>query len=331
MTMLEEAKVDLATMRAPVLEAPGRVSIERIAIPTPGPGDVRVKLLGCGVCGSNLEPWRGNEWMTYPFPPGAPGHEGWGVVDALGDEVQQFQPGDPVALISNRAFAEYDVAPAEYVVRIPRQLADRPMPAEALGCVMNIFHRCDVRPGQTVAILGIGFLGALLTQLCVNTGARVIPFSRRQSALDTARQFGARDGVMLDDHYHVISRAKVLTDGEGFDRVIEATGSQWPLDLAGEFCKTRGKLIIAGYHQDGPRRVNMQQWNWKGLDVINAHEREPMCYVRGMREAIDAILHGHLNPYPLYTHRFRPDQLGQALEMLDTRPDHFMKGLVIHD
>jgi len=54
--------------------------------------------------------------------------------------------------------------------------------------------------------------------------------------------------------------------------VIEAAGQQWPLDLATELTRERGRLIIAGYHQDGPRQINMQLWNWRGLDVINAHE-----------------------------------------------------------
>ena len=67
---------------------------------------------------------------------------------------------------------------------------------------------------------------------------------------------------------------KQITAGRLCERVIEAVGKQWPLDLAGELVGYGGKLIIAGYHQDGPRQVNMQSWNWKGIDVINAHERD---------------------------------------------------------
>jgi hypothetical protein len=54
-------------------------------------------------------------------------------------------------------------------------------------------------------------------------------------------------------------------------------------DLAGELCAERGRLVIAGYHQDGMRQVNVQLWNWRGIDVINAHERDPQAYVDGMR------------------------------------------------
>jgi threonine dehydrogenase-like Zn-dependent dehydrogenase len=91
----------------------------------------------------------------------------------------------------------------------------------------------------------------------------------------------------------------------------------------------RGRLVIAGYHQDGARQVNMQLWNWRGLDVINAHERDPRAYVEGMRAAVDAVASGRLDPAPLYTHRFSLDQLGAALEATRVRPDGFLKALVV--
>ncbi len=64
------------TMRAAVVAEPNRVRIEEVAVPAPGPGEVRVRLEGCGVCASNLPPWEGREWFTYPMEPGALGHEG---------------------------------------------------------------------------------------------------------------------------------------------------------------------------------------------------------------------------------------------------------------
>jgi threonine dehydrogenase-like Zn-dependent dehydrogenase len=111
--------------------------------------------------------------------------------------------------------------------------------------------------------------------------------------------------------------------------VIEATGHQWPLDLAGELTAERGKLIIAGYHPDGPRQVDMRLWNWKGLDVVNAHERDPRRYVAGMREAAAAVVSGRLDPSSLYSHSYSLDQVGRGLDALKARDDHFIKGLVM--
>jgi threonine dehydrogenase-like Zn-dependent dehydrogenase len=194
---------------------------------------------------------------------------------------------------------------------------------------MNIFRRSDIRAGQSVAIVGVGFLGALLTQLATAAGARVIAISRRPFALEVARSCGAHEVIAMDDHTRIIERVMSLTGGEGCERVIEAVGLQWPLDLAGELTRIRGMLVIAGYHQDGPRQVNMQLWNWRGLDVINAHERDPRAYLDGMRAAVDAVARGTLDPSPLYTHRFPLDRLGDALEATRTRPDGFLKALVV--
>jgi threonine dehydrogenase-like Zn-dependent dehydrogenase len=73
----------------------------------------------------------------------------------------------------------------------------------------------------------------------------------------------------------------------------------------------------------------MQLWNWRGLDVINAHERDPRIYIRGIHAAVDAVRRGHLEPTSLYTHRFPLDQLAAALDMTRDRPDGFMKSVVI--
>ena len=317
------------TMRAAVVVGPGQIRIDEVARPTPGEGQVRVKLEGCGVCASNLTPWAGPDWMQYPTEPGGLGHEGWGVIDAVGPGVDSVSPGDRVAALSFHSYAEYDLADAGAVIRLPPSLAGQPFPGEPLGCAMNIFRRSDIQAGQTVAIVGIGFLGAILTRLAAEAGARVIAISRRPFSLDLARRMGAAETVPMHDHYAIIETVKALTDGQFCDRVIEAVGKQWPLDLAAELTRERGKLIIAGYHQDGPRQINAQLWNWRGLDVINAHERDPEVYAEGVREAVEAVASGRLDPSGLYTHTYPLDALDQALDATRDRPDGFLKALVI--
>jgi threonine dehydrogenase-like Zn-dependent dehydrogenase len=315
-------------MKAAVVTGAGRIEIDKFPLPTPEKNQVRIKLEGCGVCASNLGPWAGPEWMNFPTEPGGLGHEGWGFIDAIGDDVRGIEVGDRVAALSFHAYATYDIADQQAVVLLPARLAGLPFPGEPLGCAMNIFRRSNIEPGQTVAIVGIGFLGALLTQLAVSAGARVIAISRRPFSLKAAQDAGASTVIAMEDHWQILDEVKILTDGHFCDCVIEAVGKQWPLDLAAELTKERGRLIIAGYHQDGPRQVNMQLWNWRGLDVINAHERDPAIYASGIRSAIKAVLDGRLNPSPLYTHSFQLEQLGTALDMTRDRPDGFLKALV---
>ncbi|MEX2583479.1 MAG: zinc-binding dehydrogenase [Gemmatimonadota bacterium] len=315
-------------MRAAVLEAPGDAQVCEVELPEPRAGQVRIRLEGTGVCASNLAPWAGQPWFEYPFEPGAPGHEGWGTVDAVGAGVRGLEQGQRVAALSSHAYAAFDLAEASQVVPLPPALDGRPFPGEPLGCAMNIFRRSRIASGQTVAIVGVGFLGALLTRLAANAGARVIGISRRPFALEVARRFGAHETIGMVDHHRVVEQVAELTDGAFCDRVIEAVGKQRPLDLAGEITRERGTLVIAGYHQDGSRQVNMQLWNWRGLDVVNAHERDPAIYVRGMREAVAAVTSGALEPDELYTHTFPLERLGEALDATRDRPDGFLKALV---
>jgi threonine dehydrogenase-like Zn-dependent dehydrogenase len=316
------------TMKAARLAGPGQVVLEEVPLPEPGAGQVRIRMEGCGVCASNLTPWGGAEWMKYPTEPGALGHEGWGVIDAVGEGVDGLSAGQRVAALSYNAYAEYDLADASAVVPLPAALDGQPFPGEPLGCAMNIYRRSGISAGQTVAIVGIGFLGALLTRLAKDAGARVIAISRRPFSLEVAREMGADETIAMDDHWRIIEQVKELTGGVFCDRVIEAVGKQWPLDLSAELTRERGRLVIAGYHQDGPRQVNMQMWNWRGLDVINAHERDPQVYVDGIRAAVDAVASGRLDPSPLYTHTFALDRLGDALDATRDRPDGFLKALI---
>jgi threonine dehydrogenase-like Zn-dependent dehydrogenase len=315
-------------MRAGVIAAPGQAIVAPAARPDPAAGQVLIRLEGSGVCASSLPVWEGRSWFDYPQAAGAPGHEGWGRVVALGDGVSQVRVGDRVAALTYRAHAEYDVADAAAVVPLPATLDGVAMPGEPLGCAVNIFRRSGIEAGQTVAIVGIGFLGALLTQLAVHAGARVIAISRRPFALEIARAAGAAETIAMDDHGRILEAVKQLTGGRWCERVIEAVGLQWPLDLAGEITGERGRLVIAGYHQDGPRQVNLQLWNWRGIDVVNAHERDPQRYVEGIRTAVDLMAQGVLDPAPLFTHRFPLDRLGEALELTRQRPDGFMKAIV---
>lgn len=321
-------QLERGTMLAACVDGPRRVALRRMPVPEPKAGQVRVRVSGCGVCASNLPPWEGRSWFHYPMPPGHLGHEGWGVVDATGPGVTGIAPGQAVVMLSHRSYAQYVVAEGTEVIRVPPALADMHLPGEPLGCAMNVWARSDIQAGQTVAIVGVGFLGALLTQLASRAGARVIALSRRSYSLEVAERMGAASTASLGPSWSVLETVRSLTGGELCDRVIEATGLQDPLDLAGELTRERGKLIVAGFHQDGPRAVNMQLWNWRGLDVINAHERDQNLYVRGIRAAMDAIADGQLDPFPLFTHIYPLERLGEALEATRHRPPGFIKALI---
>ncbi|HET9947940.1 MAG TPA: alcohol dehydrogenase catalytic domain-containing protein [Longimicrobiales bacterium] len=309
------------------LVEPLRFQVREVADPEPGPGQVTVRVEGCGVCGSNLPPWRGAPGTRFPLEPGAPGHEAWGVVVAAGPGAEDLL-GRRVAMLSYNGFAELDRVGRERVVPLAPELDGRDVPGEPLACAVNVAKRAGVAWGDTVVVIGIGFLGALLIPLLRESRPRsIVAVSRRRSALEIAERMGADETLTLEEAARWAGGAP---DGAA-DVVVEATGEQAPLDLAARLCRVHARLVVAGYHQDGPRRVDLQLWNWRGIDVINAHERDPRAYVEGMRSGLRRMAEGRLDPSPLVTHRLPLREIQRAFEAADRRDAGFFKAMVVAD
>jgi threonine dehydrogenase-like Zn-dependent dehydrogenase len=198
----------------------------------------------------------------------------------------ETEDGRRVAFLTQHGFAEWAVVDASTLVELP---FDGPFPGEALACAVNVVRRARVEPGSRVAIVGMGFLGRAVAQL-----VEAVEFRRS----DEPR-------------------------GE-FDCVIECAGTQSALDTASRLVAPGGTLVLAGFHQGGPRTVDVQSWNWRGIDVVNAHERDPRVYVDAMREAVRRF-----DLERLVTHRYPLRRLGDAFEAARTRPFGFVKAVVL--
>lgn len=308
-------------MKAAIFRGDGRATVEEAETPDLRPGEVLLQLEGCGVCASNLPVWQGREWFDYPLVPGSPGHEPWGRVLACGKRVDGFEPGTRVTGLSYRAYAELDVALADQLVVIPEDYETLPFPGEAFACGMNVFRRAGIERDMRVAVVGSGFIGGLVIQLAAAAGASVTAFSRRP----WSRRLAADQGAIA---------VRSFEDGAGealrsaFERVVECTGAQRGLDVASTLTAPGGRLVIAGYHQEGLRTVDLQEWNWKGIDVINAHERDSARVIDGLRAALGAMERRELDPWPLITHRFGLEEIGDAFRTMEDRPEGFTKGVL---
>lgn len=330
----ESKQAGAVTMTSAVLEKPGEWRIDHSEALMPQKGEIRVRLEGCGVCASGIPVWQGREWFEYPYPPGKLGHEGWGVVDAVGEEAgeededsRELKVGDRVAFLADGSYSTHLCLPAEQALVLPDSLAGKPFPAEPVGCAVNIIERCDIHPGGTALIIGMGFLGCLLLQLVKHAGGRAICVSERPTSRRVADRLGALATFPFEEPWQVKEGLGKMGYAS-FSRVIEATGAEKGLEIASELVGERGRLIIAGYHQDGPRQVNLQQWNWKGIDVINAHERAPSRYTAGMSKAITLASVGAIDLDPLLTHRYPLRDINKAYRDLVDRPEGFMKGWI---
>ncbi len=315
-------------MVAAVLTNPKTFSLQEIASPNIKVNEIKIRVEGCGICASSIPVWEGRDWFQYPLEAGSPGHEGWGIVETAGENIKSVQNGDRVAFLSSHSYAEYDVAKEGSFLKLPYSLNKKPFPGEPLGCAINIFDRSHISKGDVVAIIGIGFLGALLCQLAKSRGAKVIAISRRPFSLEFAKHYGADEIISLTNTWEVANKVGEITGNDFCTRVIEATGKQEGVDIATEVVGEYGKLIIAGYHQDGLRQVNLQKWNWKGIDVINAHERDPAKYLSGMQKAVEAVEQGIIDPTLLYTDIISLENISKGFGLTQNRPDGFMKALV---
>jgi threonine dehydrogenase-like Zn-dependent dehydrogenase len=304
-------------VRALSLVAPRQARVLEVADPVPGAGSVLVHIRGCGVCGSDLNAWRGVAGIEYPLPAGAPGHEAWGEVVQLGEGVLTPQVGETVTGLMWNGFAELGVARAEDLVVVPSRSL---VLGEPLACAMNVVRRAGFAAGGRFAIVGFGYLAALVVQLLPRGVGPWVAVSRRADSRTLALQLGAEAACDFPD--------VPAAWWDGFPTVLEAAGVQQTLDYAGWLTAYGGRLVIAGYHADGVRTVNLQNWNWKGIDVINAHERQPATYVRALRAALEVLQAASVDLARLHTHAWPLAEAAEAFRMADERPSGFVKGVL---
>ena len=309
-------------MRQAILKSAECSELVETAQPSCGESDVLVKVEACGVCTSELPQWRdGNE------VPAKLGHEVVGIVEHVGERVVGFASGQRVTGLFEEGFAEYAAAPAERVLTLPDNLRTSPALGEPLACAVSAARRTQVELGDHVVIIGLGYMGLLMIQLLRLEGAAyVVGVDLREDALAFAKTLGADETFHLDK---VPAQLTHLSKGYSADIVVEATGTQAGLTLAGSMVKPHGVLSILGYHQNGPRNVDMQLWNHKALNVLNAHERREDYRMDCMKRGLALASAHRLELAPLITHTYELAQVDEAFRAASTKPEGFIKAVII--
>jgi len=210
------------TMKAAVVHAFGKpLRIEEVPIPTPGPGEVLVKIIATGVCHTDLHA-AGGDWPVKPTPPFIPGHEGAGIVAAIGPGVIGLKEGDAVGIAwlhdacggcefcetgwetlcetqhmsgytVNGSFAEYAIGAAPYVARLPKNV-DFAEIAPILCAGVTTYKgikETEAKPGEWLAISGIGGLGHVAVQYAKAMGLHIVALDVTDDKLALAQSLGA--------------------------------------------------------------------------------------------------------------------------------------------
>lgn len=219
------------TMKAGVVREFGKpLVMEEVAVPSPGPGQILVKIAACGVCHTDLHAAQG-DWPVKPKPPFIPGHEGVGHVAAVGAGVSHVKEGDRVGVpwlysacghcvhclggwetlcveqqntgySVNGSFAEYVLADPNYVGHLPANIGFVEI-APILCAGVTVYKGLkvtDARPGDWVAISGIGGLGHMAVQYARAMGLNVVAVDIDDAKLALAERLGASLTVNARDH-----------------------------------------------------------------------------------------------------------------------------------
>jgi D-arabinose 1-dehydrogenase-like Zn-dependent alcohol dehydrogenase len=314
-------------MRAALLPAVGApLELVERPDPEPGPGEARVRIEACGVCGSDLFLQDGG--FGADKLPVVPGHEAAGVVDRVGAGVDAVAPGDQVAIyyIENApdaprpnlgphvrrmgvdvdgAFAEYVVRPVETLIVPPRRI-DPPALAVLTDAVGTPYHAlarvARVRAGETVAVLGIGGIGSNAVQVAVRLGARVVAVGRSEEKLALARRLGAAAAVRLED-------ARAACGPGGPDVVVQCASSAALDEAAIALGGDGARIVLVGTTTES-FRARASDFVWRELAVMGSRGFTP----DDIRDVIGLYLEGGIETAHL-TARVRP--LAEANDALD--------------
>ena len=341
-------------MRVVEVQAPGMWSIRTRPVPAPGPGEVLLRPLAVGICGSDVDLFAGTRPAAYVRYPIVPGHEWVAEVVAPGPGVRHIAPGDLVAVEGHNycrvcfqcrrgatnlcehydefgctrdgGLAERVVARADLLHPFRRDL-DPAVAAltEPAACALHAVDRVAPRMGETVVVIGPGTIGLLGVGLfALHRPARLIVVGRHTTNRDTALALGATDFVTGTDA-EVTHGVQALTGRRGADIVYEAAGAASAVVLALDLARRGGRVVYEGVAGDTQITLPPDIFLLKALAVYGGFAYTPDTFERALR-----LIESELLPVaPLVTHRLPLERYGDGLALLEQRTERVIKATVL--
>jgi L-iditol 2-dehydrogenase len=330
---------ELKTMRAAVYYNNSDVRVEERPLPAIGAGEILVKVMASGICGSDVM-----EWYRIRKAPLVLGHEIAGVIAAVGEGVPRYKPGDRVFVSHHipcntchyclRGYhtacetlhtTNYDPGGFAEYIRIPRLNVDRGvfvLPdevsydagafVEPLACVVRGQRVANLQPGQTVLILGSGISGMLHLLLAGSLGAgRIVATDISPFRLDMARQFGA-DGA-FDAREDIPARLREINDGRLADLVIVCTGALSAFKQALQSVDRGGAILCFATTEPGvDLPVPLNEFWRNEIKLLPSYGNSPLDAM----VAIELIRSGRVPVERMITHRLPLDQAGLGFRLV---------------
>jgi L-iditol 2-dehydrogenase len=333
-------------MSAAVLYGKEQLRIERVQVPKLDRGDVLVRVRAALTCGTDVKVFRRGYHAKMIRPPALFGHELAGDVAAVGSDVAGFHVGQRVVaansapcgacyycqrgqenlcedlLFNNGAYAEYIRIPNRIVTKnmheIPSHVSYQDAAlVEPLACVIRGLEESGVKPGDTVAVIGLGPIGMMFVRLAKAVyNARVIAIGRRRSQLDRASGMGADEVVLNEEGSDVVTPVHRLTGGRGADIVIEAVGLPEVWQLAVKLLRRGGVVNFFGGCPEGTDvPVDAGLLHYSELTLKASFHHTPAL----IRQALDIISRGRVTARD-FVNRVEP--LSNLLEVMQHLMSH---------
>ncbi|MGQ9730443.1 MAG: zinc-dependent dehydrogenase [Candidatus Zipacnadales bacterium] len=336
-------------MKAALFRGVDNLAVENIPTPSPGPGEVLVRVRACAVCGSDVRIYHSGNPRV--IPPQVIGHEIAGEVIEVGEGVTRFRPGDRVASgadvpcgvcpvciqgrgnncpINYAIGYQFPGGFAEYVLfntttvnfgplhHIPENLSfEEAALAEPLACALNGLELVNLSVGESILIIGAGPAGLLMAQLARHMGATKIMLAQRSpTRLEWARQFDV-DALIATQEEDLAERVMEETDTLGADVVVVACASPEAQEAAIGLAATRGRVNFFGGLPKGSPKIALDSnvIHYREIFVTGSHGSVP----RQHQAALELLACGAVKATPLITHHMSLDQILEAFEIVESR------------
>lgn len=322
-------------MKAAVTLGIHEVAVRDVPCPTPQRGEVRVKIFAAGICGGDVRMYNGTfPYLNYPI---INGHEFCGVVDYVGEGVVGISVGDYVTaepIVScgkcyacsigkpnccselkvlgvhvDGCFSEYICVGAEHIHKLPNTIS--PLDAcliEPYGIGMHALNRLQLKPGESLLILGAGPIGLSALDIAKSMGVRAMITDLFPTRLAIAEKMGA-DLVVDSNSADLPTLVAEFTNGEGFPAVLEATGVPAVMQTTQEYVANGGRICLAGV-TNKPVTFSTMLFCNKEATVLGT--RNSYGVFPGL---IDLFEQKKLHPEFLRTNTYSLDDYEKAIEM----------------
>ena len=338
----------MTTMQAALLREFGKLEVEEVPVPEPGPGEVLVRVKACGICGTDLKIVGGAYRGTWP--PELPfiiGHEWSGEVAALGPGTAGLAVGDRVVAENHTgcgacpmcragrynlcervrepgfklyghtapgALAQYAVRPAVALHKVPASVSDEAAALVNQGALtVHAARRARLGPGASAAVFGPGLLGLLMLQVARAAGATTVVMVGRGHRLATARELGCTDIVDYEQG-DPVAGVRAATGGRGADCVFDCSGNPAVIGQLLRSARRGGVVALLGLAGGATAEFPVDLVTLDELDVLGIRS-SPNAY-----PAMIALLaSGAVRTEPLTTHLYPLSDVAAAFDALARR------------